>query len=221
MPRVQKSIIEEKEMKNVKKILLLVLVLALSSVSMLSCGDNSGVSYTLVHSYGESQPPITLTFKGGNLKISADTSGLNSAAADNLSVLMVTLGVNAGDYTYEEKGGVITTKESLSPLSSKVSEFRSYFDGKYMVASTFTPYEISTKETEGASEFTIASKGLLGSKMTFEFHSDGSFSMKEGELSGTYTFKDSLIEMSYDGQVQFRYLAIGDGTCYQEYLVKK
>ena len=208
-------------MKNLKKNLLLVLVLALACVSMLSCGDNSGRSYTLVHSYGESQPPITLTFKGGNLKISADTSGLNSAAIDNLSVLMVSLGVNEGNYKYDEKDGVITTKESLSPLSSKVSEFRSYFDGKYMIASTFSSYEISTKDTEGASEFTIAGQGFFGSKMLFEFHSDGSFAVKDSEVFGTYTFKDGLIEMTYEGEVAFRYLAIGDGTCYTEYLIKE
>ncbi len=188
---------------------------------MLSCGDNSGGSYTLVHSYGESQPPITFTFKGGNLKISADTSGLNSAAIDNLSVLMVSLGVNEGNYKYDEKDGVITTKESLSPLSSKVSEFRSYFDGKYMIASTFSSYEISIKDTEGTSEFTITGRGLFGSKMTFEFHSDGSFAVKDSEVSGTYTFKDGLIEMTYEGEVTFRYLAIGDGTCYTEYLIKE
>ena len=196
-------------------------MLALVCVSMFSCGNKTGGTYTLVHSNSKSSPPILLTFKGGNLEITVDTSGLNSNAIDNLSVLMVSLGVTEGSYKYDEKDGVITTQESLSPLSSKVTEFRSYFNGKYMLASTFESYEISTNDIEGTSEFTIIGKKLFDSKMIFEFHSDGSFTVKDSEIFGTYTFKDGLIEMMYEGEVAFRYLAIGDGTCYTEYLIKK
>lgn len=208
-------------MKIFKKILGFALVLALVCVSMFSCGNKVGGTYTLVHSNSDSTPPILFTFKNGKLEIAADTSGLNSAATDNLSVLMVSLGVTEGSYKYDEKDGVITTQESLSPLSSKVTEFHSYFDGKYMLASTFESYKISTDDTEGTSEFTIEGKELLGYKMIFEFHSDGSFVVKDSEISGTYTFKDGLIEMTYEGEIAFRYLAIGNGTCYTEYLIKK
>lgn len=208
-------------MKNSQKILVFVLLLALLCVSMFSCNKKTAETYTLVHSSSEGYPPIVFTFKGGKLEIAADTSGLNSNAIDNLSVLMVSLGVAEGNYKYSEKDGVITTQESLSPLSNKATEFRSYFNGKYMLASTFNSYAISTNDTEGTSEFTIEGKGFLGATTIFEFHSDGSFNVKNSEKSGTYTFKDGLIEMTYGEEVAYRYLAIGDGTCYTEYLIKK
>lgn len=205
-------------MEILKKILLFVLVLALTSFSMISCGKSTEGTYTLV--YGDSQiPPILFTFKDGNLKIAADTSGMNSIAIENLSFTMLSLGISEGKYKYNEKDGVITTKKPISPLSNNKAEFRSYFNEKYMILSTFDSYSISTKDTEGTSEFIINAEELCGSDI--EFHKDGSFDIKDNEVVGTYTFKNGIIEMTLEEGITLKFLATGDGNCYTQYLIKK
>ncbi len=198
-----------------KKFLSVLFVFLILLASLTSCGGVKG-TYTFVFFGSDNQGRVYAEFDGGELTIGVDESGLNSNAIDNLAVALTMYGMTPGTYEYSEEDGIITTTSSLSPLSSEKTVFKFYFDGKYIVASTFNSMEITTDATGGLSNFSINSDyGIL------IFNENGNVANEEGETVGTYTFEEGLIEITSDGEVIARYFAPGDKTCYTEFLVKE